>query len=373
MSKRVAVAIKDAGSFNAVWPVILYLMNKYPKWQFTFFATSVAAKRLLYDKKLPTWLAIAFSPKRFDLLISGTSLISTDKDFLEKIITEKALAAGLPVLWVSDVPMSSCRIGNMDINHRAPKFVITAIDEESAKLVRRAREGSTVVVTGHPGRDELLLIDHQAERAKVRHRLGLAEGERFIALMIGYADQSLEVLRALVQALIKLDDPRLVLDPRFHPKILNDPGLAAMKAMMDATLDGYKGKLVNSGDFKRGELLLPAADLVIAPASTVLEAALHYAALHGGPLCLHIILSEFAERLYEEHFCRLAKAPPSIELGAAKLVNEPNPDAIAEQIRLLLWDAEVRESMLANCREFYPLDGLATERVAKEALKLLGI
>lgn len=189
-----------------------------------------------------------------DVMISGMS--SHDASH-ELAIAESAITKKIPVVWFAD----TYGVFNRPYpDTLKSKISLLFVPDNSEKVKAEAAGYKNVVAVGVPLWEEFVNLDNFPTREEVRVKLSIAEKERLV-LLCGTDTHNKRFIAAVISAIKSLNDPNMITAFRAHP---SDPDKNSYEVLFRNLRHVDTSSIAAKTDD-----LVPAADLVVSPLSTV--------------------------------------------------------------------------------------------------------
>ncbi|MBU1159929.1 hypothetical protein KKD04_01965 [Patescibacteria group bacterium] len=187
-----------------------------------------------------------------DVAITGLSSLETQH---ELAISASAIEESIPVAWFSDTygVFNREKIGSLRPN-------MLFVSDELEKKEAEKNGYKNVIASGIPIWEDFADLSLFPSQEEARKKLGAGKKDKLILFCGMETELNRKFLNDVIQAIRNLNDPSLILLPRFHPA---DPNRESYSKILN------KVRWIESKGFKKTDELVPAADLIISPYSTL--------------------------------------------------------------------------------------------------------
>lgn len=252
-------------------------------------------------------------------------------------------------------------------NHRASqnKEIISRIsavcvpDEYAASLWKDDGFSGEIFVTGNPAFDRFASIDVAKERSRLRAQLHINDSDRVILYAGQGTPHHIEADKktfAYVTEAIRLlnEDMPVTLIARPHPRAVETEYYKEYSHGIET---------IDTSVFALSDEILPAADIIVAMASTSL---LHACFLRIP--AVSVLLPEQGRALLKE--IGLDDFPPNV-MGATAAIYDENPEALRQMFEAIFTDESLRNRIRVAQEKNFLLGGGSAWRVARAVKKQL--
>ncbi|MEO5331281.1 MAG: lipid-A-disaccharide synthase [Magnetococcus sp. YQC-5] len=273
-------------------------------------------------------------------------LITIDLPDFNFLLARRAKALGIPRIHYVGPQVWAWRSGRVKTLAKLLDHLMVLFPFEEVFF---AGSGLPVTFVGHPLAQKE--VPGELERRNARRDLGVAPGERLVAVLPGSRlteiKRHLGVMMATCQELTQQGGIRFVLalaDTLTH---------ADLHAVLRQEPDRTRGEFFHGMEVRQGqtELLLAAADAALVASGTVtLETA-----LLGTPMTVFYRVNrltyEIGRRVIQVPHIALPNLLAGRTLVQERIQDDARPEVLANDLRGLLFDADIRERQRAGFRE----------------------